>query len=175
MDVQLKRMDIAAYVLSVVVILLVIVMRMPEKINFGIDFSFLPPVYSVMNALVAVALLLALYFIKQKNIKRHKQFIYVALVLSTLFLLSYVVYHFTTPETKYCGEGTLKRTVYFILLISHIFLAGAILPFILITFNRGYLMVIERHKKIAKWVYPLWLYVAVTGPIIYLMLSPCYQ
>lgn len=171
---KLRKMDWIAYGLSVVVILLVILMRMPEKQNFGLDFSWLPPFYSSLNAIVAVCLIAALYFIKQKDVKKHKYSMITALALSSLFLLCYVVYHFTTPETKFCGEGNI-RLVYFFLLITHIILAGVILPFILLTFNRGILMQIARHKAFARWVYPLWLYVAVTGPVVYLMLKPCYQ
>jgi len=173
-ELKLKRMDWFAYIVSAVVVLLVIVMRMPEKMNFGMDFSWLPPFYSSLNAIVAVCLITALYFVKQKNIAKHKAFIIISLGLSVLFLLCYVIYHFTTPETKYCGVGSI-RYVYFFFLITHIILAGAILPFILITFNRGILMEIGKHKRLARWVFPLWLYVALTGPIVYLMLKPCYQ
>jgi len=173
-NAKLKRMDWFAYIVSAVVILLVIVMRMPEKMDFGMDFGWLPPFYSTLNALVAVCLVLALYFIKQRNVARHKTFILISIGLSVLFLFCYVVYHFTTPETKYCGVGNI-RYVYFFFLITHIILAGAILPFILITFNRGILMEIAKHKAFAKWVFPLWLYVAITGPVVYLMLKPCYQ
>lgn len=171
---KLRKMDWVAYGLSVVVILLVILMRMPEKQNFGLDFSWLPPFYSSLNAIVAVCLIAALYFIKQKDVTKHKYSMITALALSSLFLLCYVVYHFTTPETKFCGEGNI-RLIYFFLLITHIILAGVILPFILLTFNRGILMQIARHKAFARWVYPLWLYVAITGPLVYLMLKPCYQ
>lgn len=170
---KLRKMDWVAYGLSVVVIFLVIVMRMPEKNSFGFDFSWLPPFYSTLNAIVAVCLIAAFYFIKQKDVVKHKYSMMTALSLSTLFLLCYVVYHFTTQETKFCGEGSI-RLIYFFLLITHIILAGVILPFILLTFNRGILMQIARHKAFAKWVFPLWLYVAITGPIIYLMLKPCY-
>jgi len=173
-DQKLKRMDWLAYLLSAIVLFLVVVMRMPEKNNFGLDFSWLPPFYSTLNAIVALCLLAALYFIKNKDVAKHKAFIYIAIGLSILFLICYVVYHFTTPETKYCGVGTI-RYFYFFLLITHIILAGVILPFILITFNRGILMQIAKHKAFARWVYPLWLYVAITGPIVYLMLKPCYQ
>lgn len=173
-DQKLRRMDWMAYIVSAVVIILVIVMRMPEKNNFGFDFSWLPPFYSSLNAIVALCLVAALYFIKKKDVAKHKAFILIALGLSVLFLLCYVVYHFTTPETKYCGVGSI-RYFYFFLLITHIILAGGILPFILITFNRGILMQIARHKAFARWVFPLWLYVAITGPIVYLMLKPCYQ
>jgi len=173
-DNRLRKLDWVAYALSVVVILLVVLMRQPEKFNFGMDFSWLPAFYSVINALVAVFLLFGLYFIKSKEIGKHKAMMITAMILSTLFLLCYVLYHATTPETKYCGVGTI-RIFYFILLISHIILAGVILPFILMTFNRGILMQISKHTKFARWVFPLWFYVAITGPIVYLMLRPCYN
>lgn len=168
-----KKLNIGAVIVSIVVIALVILMRGENKPDFGIDFSFLPPVYSAMNALCAVALACALYFVKQKNIIAHQRSIYVALGLSVLFLLCYVLYHFTTPETSYCHEGNI-RYVYFFLLITHIILAGAILPFILFTFIRAYTGQIDRHRKMARWVFPLWFYVAVTGPVIYFMLKDCY-
>jgi len=172
---DLKKLDYLAYGASAAVIFLVIFMRNPDKFSLGIDFSFLPPVYSTMNAMVAIALLSALYFIKNGNIRMHRNMIIFAMILSVLFLLSYVVYHATTHETKYCNPDRLMRTIYFILLISHIILAGLILPFILLTFNRGILMNVDKHKKMARWVFPLWFYVAITGPIIYLMLQPCYS
>ncbi len=165
-------MDRVAVVLSIVVLILVGMMRR-IKIPTDIDFSFLPPFHATVNALTAITLAFALYFIKQKNVDLHRKAVYAALGLSVLFLLSYVVYHFTTVETKYCMEGGI-RTVYFILLISHIVLAGVILPFILFTFNRAFTGHIEKHRKMARWVFPLWFYVAVTGPIVYLMLRPCY-
>lgn len=173
-DQKLKLFDRFAYAISVVVIFLVIFMRQEDKPDFGISFGFLPPLYSTLNAVTAVLLLLALWQIKKKNIQNHKRFMIAALASSVLFLLGYVVYHFTTPETKYCGVGTI-RYFYFFLLITHIILAGVILPFILLTFNRGYLMMTEKHKKLARYVFPLWLYVAITGPVIYLMLAPCYN
>ncbi len=167
-----KKLNIAAVVVSIVVLLLVGRMRR-VRLDTGIDFSFLPPFYSTLNALTAVVLLVGFYFIKQKNVEAHRKAMFLALSLSVMFLLCYVVYHFTTPETKYCGEGSI-RTVYFILLISHIILAAVILPFILFTFIRAYTGQIEKHRKMAKWVYPMWLYVAITGPVIYFMLRPCY-
>lgn len=171
---KLKLYDKFAYVLSAVVIFLVIFMRQEDKPDLGISFGFLPPLYSSLNAVTALLLILALWQIKKKNIDNHRRFIMAAIGTSILFLLGYVLYHFTTPETKYCGVGTI-RYFYFFLLITHIILAGAILPFILITFNRGFLMMTEKHKKLARWVFPLWLYVAITGPVIYMMLAPCYN
>ena len=159
------------YIITGIVFLLLGAMRR-FHINTDIDFSFLPAFYSVINAMVSVILIYAVITIKKGNRKAHQKAMVTALTLSLIFLLSYVVYHFTTPETKYCGEGV-KRIVYFILLISHIALAGLTFPFILFTFVKGYLGSYQKHKKMAKWVFPLWLYVAVTGPIIYLMLRPC--
>jgi len=167
-----KKLNRVATVISAVVVLLVVMMRQ-IKIDTSIDFTFLPPFYSTLNALTAVVLMLAFYQIKQKNIEAHRKLMYVAIALSIFFLLCYVLYHITTPETKYCGEGNI-RYLYFLLLISHIILAAVILPFILFTFIRAYTGQIAKHRKMAKWVYPLWLYVALTGPIIYLMLRPCY-
>lgn len=174
-NIQLERkLNITASIVSAVVLALVVFMRRPEKLDLGIDFSFLPPVHAGLNTLAALALILALYFIKQKNMIAHRNCIYAAMVCSALFLLCYVLYHSTTAETKFGGEGTI-RLVYFILLITHIVLAAVILPFIFFTFNRAFTGQFERHKKMARWVYPLWLYVALTGPICYLMLKPYYQ
>ena len=170
-----KKLNIGAAVISVLVLLLVGMMRRPEyKIHTDIDFSFLPPIHSFFNVIVACALISAIYFIKKRNVEAHRKSIYVALLFSALFLTSYVVYHFTTEETKFGGEGTI-RTIYFFLLITHITLSGLILPFIFLTFNRAFTNQFDRHKKMARWVFPLWLYVAVTGPICYLMLMPYYQ
>lgn len=167
-----KRLNVVAYVVSAIVLLLVGLMRR-VKIQTDIDFSFLPPVHASLNALCAVILLFAFYFIKNKQIENHRRAIYAAMVCSALFLISYVLYHFTTPETRYGGVG-IMRTVYFFILITHVVLAAVILPFILLTFTRAYTNQFERHKRLARWVFPLWLYVAVSGPVCYLMLRPYY-
>ena len=167
-----KRLNQVAYVVSVVVLLLVGLMRR-VKIDVGIDFHFLPPIHATLNAITAVILLVALYYIKNKQIEQHRKAIYLAMVCSALFLVSYVLYHFTTPETRFGGTGVI-RTVYFFLLLTHVVLAAVTLPLVLLTFNRAYTNQIERHRKMARWVFPLWLYVAITGPICYLMLKPYY-
>jgi len=167
-----KQLNVLAYIVSAVVLFLVAFMRR-VKIDVGIDFSFLPPLHATLNAITAVVLLIALYFIKQKRVEQHRKAIYVAFTCSALFLVSYVLYHFTTPETRYGGEGVM-RSVYFALLISHVVLAAAIFPFILFTFIRAYTGQFARHRRMARWVFPIWLYVAVTGPIVYLMLLPYY-
>ncbi len=167
-----KKLNKGATIVSVIVVLLVVMMR-KIKLDVGIDFTFLPPFYSALNALVAFVLILALSAIKKKNVAAHRRYMTVALGLSALFLLCYVLYHITTPETKYCGEGNI-RYLYFFLLITHIVLAALLLPFILFTYIRAYTGQIMLHRKMARWVFPLWLYVAVTGPVIYFMLRPCY-
>lgn len=170
----LKKLDVIAYILSVVVIGLVIAMRPAERFAVDFDTGWMPGFHAIVNSLGAVCLLAALLFIKRKNIPMHRNMIFGAMVCSFFFLLSYVVYHFTTPETKYCGEGTI-RIFYFFILITHIILAGTSLPFILLTFNRGITYTVDKHKKMARWVFPIWFYVMITGPIVYLMLRPCYN
>jgi putative membrane protein len=167
------KLNKVAWVVTILVLFIVGMMRR-TKIDVGIDFSFLPPFHATLNGLCAVFLLYAFWYIKRGNIVRHRQMIYIALGLSALFMLSYVTYHFTTEETTYCKEG-LVRSVYFFFLISHIITAGFILPFILFTFIRAYTGQFEKHKRMARYVFPVWLYVAITGPICYLMLQPCYQ
>lgn len=169
-----KTLRVWAWVITVAVLFLVGLMRQVKiPLPEGVSFSFLPPIHASLNALTAVVLIFAFRFIKQKKVEQHRKAIYLAFALSVGFLLSYVLYHFTTPETLYGGEGFM-RTVYFILLISHIVLAAGIFPFILFTFIRAYTNQIDQHKKMARWVFPFWLYVAITGPICYLMLLPYY-
>jgi putative membrane protein len=167
-----KKLNLYATIASVAVLGLVAGMRQIPRLDLGIDFSFLPAVYSTMNALAAVCLVRSLLLIRQKRVKEHQQMNILALSLSALFLLMYVLYHITTPETKYCGEGAI-RPVYYLLLITHVVLAAVSFPFILFTFIRGYTNQIEKHRKMARWVYWVWLYVAISGPIVYLMLRPC--
>jgi putative membrane protein len=168
-----KRLNVFAYILSAVVLLLVGMMRR-IKLDVGIDFGFLPPLHATLNTLTAIILMLAYYFIRNKRVEAHRRSIYAAMMCSALFLVSYVLYHFTTPETRFGGEGVI-RLVYFFFLVTHVVLAALILPFILLTFNRAYTAQYSRHKKMARWVWPLWLYVAITGPICYLMLLPYYK
>ncbi|MBK8490449.1 MAG: DUF420 domain-containing protein [Saprospirales bacterium] len=163
-----KKLNRVAWILSAVVLILVAMMRrihieLPE----GVSLDFLPPFHAAVNALTAVVLLIAYYFIRNKQVELHRKTIYVAVVLSVIFLLSYVTYHFTSEPTRYTGDF---RALYFILLISHIVLAAVIFPFILFTFVRAYTNQFDRHKRMARWVWPVWLYVAVTGPVCYLML-----
>lgn len=168
---KIKRLNIIAWVLTILVWLLVGAMRQ-YKFETGIDLSFLAGINALCNTGVTIALLFALYFIRRQQVERHRMSIYIAMALSAGFLVSYVLYHFTTPEIPFCRQG-MERTVYYLVLFSHIVLAGLSLPFILLTFIRGYTGDYVRHRKMSRWVYPIWLYVAMTGPIVYLLLLPC--
>ena len=171
-----RTLKITAWLLTAIVLVLVGMMRRPElKIALpdGFSFGFLPPIHAALNSIVAIALVVAVLAIKNKNVKLHTRAISVAMVSSVLFLLCYVAYHFTTDEVRYGGEG-IMRGVYFTFLISHIVLAAVSLPFILFTWINGLTNQFAKHKKLARWVFPMWLYVAVTGPICYLLLKPYY-
>lgn len=168
-----KKLTRWAWIVSLVVFLLVVSMRR-FKVQTSVDFSILPAIYSGLNVVTALLLILAYYFIRvKKNMARHRAVMQYAIISSALFLLLYVLYHITTQETLYCGEG-LVRILYFVILISHIILAATILPFILMTYIRAYTNQFARHKKMARWVWPLWLYVAITGPLVYVLLLPCH-
>lgn len=139
----------------------------------GYDLSFLPPIYSLINGCVAILLVLAVIAIKNKNQKRHRLLIRFAILGSLLFLVGYILYHATSGDTKFGGQGTV-RYVYFFILISHIVLSVAVIPMVMLTYLKGWSNNLEAHRKLAKYTFPLWLYVAVTGPIIYLMIRPYY-
>lgn len=168
----LKKLDFIAIIISIAVLFLVVLMRY-VKIDNQFDLSYLPPFHAILNTITSFLLIFAFIKIKSKNVNAHRNAIYGAIVCSVIFLLSYVVYHFLTPATKFGGEGFIK-VIYLFLLITHIILAAVSFPLILFTFNRAYLNEFEKHRKFAKFVFPIWLYVALTGPICYLMLKPYY-
>lgn len=144
------------------------------KLGYDVKpLSFLPPIYASINGLTAILLVWAVSAIKKGNKKLHEQLIIICMICSSLFLVMYVAYHMTSVSTPYGGEG-LIRYVYFFILITHIVLSVIIIPFVLFTFVRGIAGAYERHKKLARITYPMWLYVAVTGVIVYLMISPYY-
>lgn len=139
----------------------------------GYDTSFLPPIYASINGLTAIILLTSLNAIKKGKRKQHENLIKIAMLCSVLFLLMYITYHITSDSTRYGGEGFLKY-LYFFFLISHIILSVVVIPFVLFSYFRAWTGQFESHKKLAKYAFPLWLYVAVTGVIVYLMISPYY-
>jgi putative membrane protein len=140
----------------------------------GIDFSFLPPIYATTNGLTAITLIGAYIAIKNKKKKLHQNLINVAVSFSLAFLVMYVAYHITSNSTEFGGEGAIKYVYYFIL-ISHIILSVIITPFVCFTYLRGWLGDYEKHKKLTRITFPLWLYVAITGVVVYLMISPYYS
>ncbi|UKM65772.1 DUF420 domain-containing protein [Flavobacteriaceae bacterium GSB9] len=135
--------------------------------------SFLPPIYATINGLTAVILIIAFIAIKNKKLVLHENLMTTAIWCSVAFLVMYVAYHMTSDSTKFGGEGLVKYVYYFIL-ITHILLSIIIIPFVLITYVRAITNNIEKHKKIAKITFPLWLYVAISGVIVYIMISPYY-
>jgi putative membrane protein len=186
-----KKLDRYAIAFTIIVLIAVPAMHFLPKPTAGELPSFvmvLPAINAVLNTLATVALLLSLYFIRQKNIDMHTKMNYTAMALSALFLVLYIIYHtFTNPT--YFGDidhdgiataaekaavGT-SRLIYLIILNTHILAAGVIFPFILFTFIRGYTGQVEAHRRLAKITYPIWLYVTVTGPICYLLLAPYYK
>lgn len=167
-----KKLNILAYVLSAVILLTVGMMRRIH-VDFPFETTGLPLIYSIMNIVTAAILIYALIKVKAGQIEKHRSAIIMALITSAIFLIMYVVYHISNEPVKYCGEGGM-RYVYFALLISHIIAAAVIFPFTLFTFVRGFTFQVEKHKKMARWVFPVWLYVTISGPIAYLMLLPCH-
>lgn len=144
------------------------------KMGYDVQpLSFLPPIYATINGLTAICLVIAVSAIKRGNVKLHENLIKLCMVFSSAFLIMYVAYHMTSESTSFGGEGTI-RYVYFFILVTHIVLSIIIIPFVLFTFVRGIAGAYERHKKLARITYPMWLYVAVTGVIVYLMISPYY-
>ncbi|MCP5548457.1 MAG: DUF420 domain-containing protein [Akkermansiaceae bacterium] len=183
-----KKLGIAAWILTAAVLGLVGLMRQVKiPLPDDVSLSFLPPFHAAVNGAAAVVLVIAFVAVMKGRIALHRRMIMTAMVLSVLFLLSYVAYHFTSSEVKFGdvnGDGTVDaaelarvgsmRTVYLLLLVSHIVLAAVSLPFILFTFIAGWTNRFAAHRRLARWVFPLWLYVAVTGPVCYWMLRPYY-
>lgn len=146
-----------------------------RRMGFDIEpLSFLPPIYATINGLTAVVLVIAVSAIKRGNAKLHERLIKLCMLFSSLFLVMYLAYHMTSDSTPYGGEGAI-RSLYFFILITHIILSIVIIPLVLFTFVRGIAGAYERHKRLARITYPLWLYVAVSGVVVYLMISPYYQ
>ena len=185
-----KILKIASWAITGLVLVLVGMMRQPDlriPLPEGVDLTFLPAVYSTINGVVAVLLVAAVIAVKSGKIRLHRNLMLSAMGLSVVFLLGYVAYHFTNVETLYgdidrdgfiseaeSAEVGTARPVYLVLLITHIMAAGISLPLILLAFSAAWTNRFEAHRKLAHWVFPVWLYVAVTGPICYLLLRPYY-
>ena len=166
-----KKLKQAIWAVSIIIPIAVAIL-FTVKIE-GLDLGFLPPIYASLNALTAIGLIVAIVAIKRKNRKLHQRVIQVCLIFSILFLLLYVLYHMTSDTTPYGGEGILKM-IYFFLLISHILLSMVVIPIVLFAYLFAWQGDFVRHKKWTKFAFPLWLYVAVTGVLVYVMISPYY-
>ncbi len=154
--------------------LVILLSGMPGYKDFdAFDVTILPLLNAIFNSFTFLFLVGALIAIMKRNVKVHQRFIYAALTTTALFLVTYVSYHFLSSSTSYGGTGFLKGLYYFIL-ITHIVLAAVIVPLVLTTVARAWNMENERHKKIARWTMPLWLYVSITGVLVYVMISPYY-
>lgn len=129
--------------------------------------TFLPPIYASINALTAIVLVTAFWAITNKKIKLHQRLMQFAILLSVVFLIMYVAYHMTSDSTKYGGEGVMKY-VYYVILITHIIMSIVVIPFVLITYVRAITNNFEKHKKIARITFPLWLFVAVSGVVVFI-------
>ena len=185
-----QRFSFPIILVSILIPVAVALLFMVKLKDFGIEvepLSFLPPIYAALNGLTALLLVMGVMAIKNGNQKVHERFMTTAIACSVIFLVMYVAYHMTTETTVY-GDidgnkildakekeyaGTM-RSVYLFILITHIALSIAIIPLVLITYVRALAARFDKHKKIAKITFPLWLYVAVTGVVVYLMISPYY-
>ncbi|TAF66978.1 MAG: DUF420 domain-containing protein [Cytophagales bacterium] len=139
----------------------------------GLEVSFLPHLNAFINSATAMCLLVGYYFIRQKNIVMHRTMMMSAFVLSSIFLVSYVIYHNNADSTPYGGVGFIRYIYYFILL-THIILAAVVVPFVLLAIYFGITQQYDRHRRIVKYTFPIWTYVAITGVLVYLMISPYY-
>ena len=135
--------------------------------------QYFPHLNAILNALSGVFLILGFYFIRQKKIAQHRACMLAAVSISGLFLVCYITYHFFHGSTKFTGTGII-RPVYLTILLTHTVLATVIAPFILVTLRRALKGKFEIHKKMARWVFPVWLYVSVTGVVVYLLLYQLY-
>jgi putative membrane protein len=169
-----KQARLLIGVFSFVVFTAVVVLaRVKLDVDLGFDIHIFAKINAVINSVIAVLLVAALLAVKNAKYVLHKKMMMGALVLSILFLVSYIAHHLLSGSTEFGGQGAI-RIIYYTILLTHIFLAAIILPFILFTAYRGLTSEFAAHKKLAKITWPLWFYVAVTGPLVYLMISPYY-
>lgn len=145
-----------------------------DNLPAAMPLTFLPPIYATINGLTALLLIIAVYYIKNGKRKIHENLIKICIALSLSFLVMYIAYHVTTDPTPFGGTGLIAY-IYFFILITHILLSIIVIPMVLVSYSRAFQSKFASHKKIAKVTFPVWLYVAVTGVIVYLMISPYYS
>jgi len=161
--------------LTIVINALIVVLFFLPKQNSEIafDVTILPRLNAIFNSFTFIFLLAALFFILRKNVKMHRNFIFAAFSTTTLFLITYITYHYLAPSTSYGGEGILKNFYYFVL-ISHISLAPIVVALALFSLVWGLTGNIRKHRKLSRWTMPIWLYVSLSGVIVYILISPYY-
>ena len=172
MNEKVKKYTPWVWILSITIPLVVAILFLIKIPNVK-PLTFLPPVYAFINAITAVFLTIAYIAIKRKKIILHERLMKISIGLSVIFLVMYVAYHMTSDPTPYGGEG-IVRSVYYFILISHVLLSIGIIPLVLVTYVRAISKLFADHKKIARYTFPIWMYIAVTGVIVYLMISPYY-
>ncbi|HLR70963.1 MAG TPA: DUF420 domain-containing protein [Pseudogracilibacillus sp.] len=158
-------------IINLIIVLLFFLPKQDREIPF--DLTLLPRLNAIFNSFTFIFLLAAFYFILRKNVKMHRNFIFAAFSTTTLFLITYLTYHYLAPSTSYGGEGLLK-TVYYFILISHISLAPIVVALALFSLVWGLTGKISKHRKIARWTMPLWLYVSLSGVLVFILISPYY-
>ena len=167
---KFKNLIIAVSIAIPVVVVVLFNIKLPNVA----PLNFLPPIYATINGITAILLIGALVAIKNQNRQIHQTLMQLALLCSVLFLGMYVAYHMTSDSTPYGGEG-LVRYLYFFILTTHILLSIAVIPIVLFSYLRAWTGDFERHKKLARITFPIWLYVAITGVVVYLMIAPFYS
>ncbi|QJW91849.1 DUF420 domain-containing protein [Spirosoma taeanense] len=174
LPVQEQKANRVINVLSLAIpIAVAILLGIRQKVDLGSWTTYLPHINGIINSLTSVLLLLGLYFIRQKNVVAHKRTMLTAFTLGSFFLVSYVLYHLTNESTAYGGQGWV-RPVYYFLLVSHILLSIVVVWFVLRAVYFALSGQIARHKQTVKWAFPIWLYVSITGVVVYLMIKPYY-
>ena len=166
---KLNRFITIVSIVVPVVVALLFTVKIPGVERLG----FLPPIYASINGITAVLLIAAVVAIKSGNRKLQQRLMTTCIVMSLIFLILYIIYHMTSESTSFGGEGAIEY-VYLFILITHIVLSIVVIPLVLKTYAKGYLGDFEMHRKFAKITFPIWLYVAVTGVVVYLMISPYY-
>ena len=167
-----KKYNVYIVILSIA-IPIVVALMFSVKLDVELPI-FLPPVYATINAITSVLLIVAVWAIKNKKRLLHERLMKTAILCSIVFLMMYLAYHMTSDSTKFGGEGAVKY-IYLFILLTHILLSIVVIPFVLLTYVKAITKDFEKHKKIAKITFPLWLYVAVSGVVVYVLISPYYS
>lgn len=173
-SIEKKYLSFIAAVSVLIPLVIAYLVYRPQMVGEGKTWVFLlPHLNALINGATSILLLAGLYFIRRRQINYHRTMMLSAFILGSLFLVSYIIYHSSTPSTSFGGSGWIK-TVYYFLLLSHILLAAVVVPLVLMALYFAFKEKITQHKRIVKFAFPIWLYVSITGVAVYLMISPYY-